>query len=940
MGLGFDFEPRNFGLGVLAGWASAFALYQARQIVQSMRSSAETRASQTRASITRTAEGRYSRELIQFCETNHLMGERIALSKILVEPRFIAQSPFAAPPDDDVRFDVFRVVPRVHDHPYLHAIYNIESAGMDDLGYGDRAIALLGNRGTGRTTALQAIALWNMGLIDFIPPKDSVAIRLEDEERALKAEERAARIKDRMTIEERARERLAEEQKDPGLKNQPDSHGRMSPLRRQTPVYVHLANVHPTSRAFGRQFDPAEPLLRGIQAHLGSVTSKTFPRRFYERLNQGRLLLLIDGLDNLPESQQERYIPWLAALLEQYRHNYFIVTGQPYGIGGLTSAGLTPVYLRPWDDGDTTTAARLWGEHWRTISKRREEPNEDQIAQAATDTRGLSPLDVCLKIRATYAEQHNEEAVPGDWMRWYLEDLGLTAEQIEQAARAAALQLDAGYITEAGLVAVASGEKVKLPVTGPLSAPPPTSAAEVDAIFSLEGLDDDEDVDALFADDGDQDVDALFDGNTNAVMVEDAPAPATPASERPASSPTARAQSQMLAALTRLGLISRYVSDREGGRYCFRQSPVTAYLASLSLSAASSQQMAEKAMLPAWDMALGYASAHTSVDAAVRARLAAHPDMLYNHILDTARWLAYTGQQFVEWRGNLMKQLGGLFIAPAQFTLMRERAAAATAGTRDKGTAILFQRGLKSNDPQIRRLSALMLGYFRDEASIEHLAVLTNDEHPDVSLGAAIGLSGVRTEDAYEEMAVAITSGPEPVRQVIAEAFAAIPEPGYPTLYEAASDEDLLLRRYAIFGLRRVNTPWALLTVYRAFLEERQFYVKSAAQQAFLDMQNNVVAQALRHYPQPESIPWLLEMAGADPQAMENPELVLIDGLTQGGPTVQSLSATAIGQLGMTTRVGDLYQALLYRDQPVRDAAHRALTEIQVLMGESLPAPN
>jgi HEAT repeat protein len=338
-------------------------------------------------------------------------------------------------------------------------------------------------------------------------------------------------------------------------------------------------------------------------------------------------------------------------------------------------------------------------------------------------------------------------------------------------------------------------------------------------------------------------------------------------------------------------------------------------------------------------MALGYASAHTSVDAAVRARLAAHPDMLYNHILDTARWLAYTGQQFVEWRGNVMKQLGGLFIAPAQFTLMRERAAAATAGTRDKGTAILFQRGLKSNDPQVRRLSALMLGYFRDEASIEHLAVLTTDEHPDVSLGAAVGLSGVRTEDAYEEMAVAITSGPEPVRQVIAEAFAAIPEPGYPTLYEAASDEDLLLRRYAIFGLRRVNTPWALLTVYRAFLEEKQFYVKSAAQQAFLDMQNNVVAKALRHYPEPVSISWLQEMGGTDPRALENPELVLVDGLTQGGPNVQSLAATAMGQLGMTGRVGDLYQALLYRDQPVRDAAHRALAEIQVQMGESLPAP-
>jgi HEAT repeat protein len=927
MGFGFDFEPRNFGLGVLAGWASAYVLYQARQTIRSMRQGAGARTTAARAGLSRTAEGRYSRELIQFCESNHLLGSRVALSKILVEPRFLPQTPFASPPDDDVRFDVFRVVPRVHDHPALYAVYNVDFARIADLGYGDRAVALLGNPGSGRTTALQAIALWNMGLVDFTPPKDAVAQQLEDEEKALKADERAARAKDRLSLEERARERLAEElrdqKKDPGLKDQPDPRAGASPLQRLTPVYVHLANVHPTSRAFGRQADPAEPLLRGIQAHLGSVTSKTYPRRFYERLNQGRLLLLIDGYDDLPEAERAQKLPWLAALLGQYRQNFFIVAGPTYGVGGLLSAGLTPVYLRPWDDNDAARAASLYAEHWRAISRRRDEPNAERIARASKGVRGLNTTEICTRIRALYADQYTDEAVPGDWMRGLLDDLGLTGDLLDAATTAAALQLDAGAITEAALNA-----RLAALVSGASPAPTPPALADDESEALFAGKADD------FADDL-AEAEALF---GDAVSQPEAAAQVVAEDTSPPAPAKSRTQSQLVKALVRLGLLSRHSSEREGARYRFRQASVAAYLAGLTLTRATDAEIAAKATLPAWDLALGYAVAHTPLDAAVQARLNAHPDVLYNHIFNTARWLSFAGERRVEWRATVMKQVAGLFAYPAQYTLLRERAAAAVAGTRDLAALGIFQRGLKNQDSQVRRLSALMLGYFQDDSSTEYLAALVNDPVPEVALAAAAALSGVRSEDAYEEMALAFTNGPEPVRQIIAESFAAIPDPGYPTLYEAAHDADLLLRRYAIFGLRRVNTPWALLTVYRTFLEEKQFYVKSAAQQAFLDIQDHAAAAALRAYPQPGTVRWLADAAGG-PERLQNPELALVDALTQGGPSLQSLSAQAMGQLGMTARVADLYQALLYRDGPVRDAAHRALAELQIRMGEVLPAP-
>ena len=70
----------------------------------------------------------------------------------------------------------------------------------------------------------------------------------------------------------------------------------------------------------------------------------------------------------------------------------------------------------------------------------------------------------------------------------------------------------------------------------------------------------------------------------------------------------------------------------------------------------------------------------------------------------------------------------------------------------------------------------------------------------------------------------------------MAEAFADMPEEGYPTLYDAVTEEDFMLRRAAIFGLRRTRTTWALVAIYRAFLEDEQWYVRSAAQQAFQEM--------------------------------------------------------------------------------------------------------
>jgi HEAT repeat protein len=285
-----------------------------------------------------------------------------------------------------------------------------------------------------------------------------------------------------------------------------------------------------------------------------------------------------------------------------------------------------------------------------------------------------------------------------------------------------------------------------------------------------------------------------------------------------------------------------------------------------------------------------------------------------------------------------MKQLGNLFIAPNQYPLLRERVTAALVGTGDKNAIVVFQKALKNPDPHIRRLAALGTGAMKEESAVDAMIALTGDPDPEVQLAGALALSVLGTDEGLEALALTLTDGGEQLQRAAAESFAAVPEEGYPVLHEAVTSENLGLRRAAVFGLRRVPAPWALIAIYRVFLGDPEWYVRSAAQQVFLDLQ---ASEHLRGYPPVEAIPWLREWIETTRKEGETPipdkELVAL--LQEGDTEMQAVSAQAIGQLGMADKLDELYAALLENDPQVRISAHRALAELQQQMGEALPAP-
>jgi HEAT repeat protein len=885
--MGFDVE--NFGLGVLTGWVTAYGVYRVRHRISSVMRATQEGATSAQHYARQSADSRYVNDLVNFAETQHLAGRWVHLSRILVEPRFIPPPPFAAPPDDDIEVDTYSVVPITPDYPALYAPYNIHAWTLDDLAAGSHALAILGAPGSGRTTALLAIALKSLRRLRLPPPPDKVQERLDAEESAMSDKQRAVQLEERRTIEQRARERYAKEQ---GVTFDTAGDTGLPLWNRLMPVYLDLADIHIDAAVPGTELDPAEPLVQAVQRQVGRITASTIPRNLYKRLNTGGLLLLVDGYDDLPENERRPRLSWLQELMRQYPDNFYIVTGPVNGYGLLARLGLTPVALRAWDDVDRGLVVDRWAAAWPEITggrreraAERTELSAEAVARARINNRALSPIDLTLKIWANFAEDTRLGGVEG-WLRAYLtrmlpEDLPLE-DALPALVQAAALQLDEGVITQARLDAMLTGE--------PAPETPPAESAEPET-----GTETDDD-------------------------------------KKEATS----AQGKLLAALRRAGLLVRGA----GGRYRFRHGHVTAYLASLALGQMDTRDLLGKAEQSAWQQAVAYAAIHTDLEPAVRARLNAPPDIRRDRVLEVACWLQYAPSG-VSWRVPYLKHLAAMFANPSQYGLVRERVTAALIQTRDASAGQIFRKALTHEDADIRQLACIAVGALGMPDSLKELHQrLIDDSDGYVQIAAALGLGALGTDEALIALVEAFATVEEHLRQAIAEVFAGIPDEGYPILYDAIRDEDMMLRRAAVFGIRRLRSAWAVNTIHRAYLEDEQFIVRSAAQVAFQALQETG-DKGPHPYPPAEAISWLARWVSGRGETLpsgEGANLVLLRALQEGNDDIRRLSAVALGQLGVAANTKPLYSALRDRQPAVREAAYRALAALQGQMGVILPA--
>ncbi|MEV8344210.1 NACHT domain-containing protein [Streptomyces niveus] len=95
-------------------------------------------------------------------------------------------------------------------------------------------------------------------------------------------------------------------------------------------------------------------------------------------LTEGRGLLLVDGVDEMPEADRERTKQWLIKLLAAYPSTAVVVTTRPTAVdeGWLRRKGFAEFQLLPMNQRDVTSFVRRWHTAARSITSRLSEQGE------------------------------------------------------------------------------------------------------------------------------------------------------------------------------------------------------------------------------------------------------------------------------------------------------------------------------------------------------------------------------------------------------------------------------------------------------------------------------------------------------------------------------------------------------------------------------------
>ncbi len=382
----------------------------------------------------------------------------------------------------------------------------------------------------------------------------------------------------------------------------------------------------------------------------------------------------------------------------------------------------------------------------------------------------------------------------------------------------------------------------------------------------------------------------------------------------------------------------KVLARRAGDQYTFAHPQMTSYLASEILVHAGADSAAEYALDPMWQDALTYAASKINVLPTIHRKLSSTPDLIYSNLFGLVQWLPDAPPD-APWRGDLFKRLAAALMAPEQFPAVRARAMAALVSSRDKNVLFILRQALRSADPYIRQVSCIGLGAIGNPEAIKDLEPLLGDDDHQVQLAAGLALGAIGTERAMEVMVQGLISGTEELRRAVAEALAAIPGEGHSILRDGIEAEDLMIRRASVFGLSRVRAPWAVVALYRAMLEDEQWYVRNAAENAFMAAQSPDQEGPHAH-PEADELPWLIKWAadrGEGVPAGINARQVLIHVLQDGEPAHKIIAALTLGRLAHVQALKPLYAAMRDRSPEVRNAAYEALSDIQMHIGQPLP---
>jgi HEAT repeats len=535
--------------------------------------------------------------------------------------------------------------------------------------------------------------------------------------------------------------------------------------------------------------DAFEILLKAIEGCVTAQTLTRLPRIMQSALDNQRAILIVDRLDELTPDHAHLVAEYFGLLQIKYPKLRIIAASSFEDMAGLPSMGFGVLAMAAWDEEARGRLVQCWSEQWvKNITPaergtaKKINPNFLKSWLSSTNAQ-LKPLEFTLKVWAAFS---------GDI-------LGPDGPNAIEAyiRRMTHHQADA----RPGLERFAVQLLVEMDY-----ASNPHDTSRLKSAYK-------------------------------ALMAAESAEPAEgEKTEQPvlAKIPTFK-DIPGVDSLASSGFLASYPNSRFG----FSHPIIGGYLAGKAL--AEFNLLNHLRSQPSWsgkNLALYYLARFGDVTPEIQFYLQ-EDDLLHTNHLLIARWLQAAPKN-KPWRTIVLRTLASVLMKERETLSLAAKIMTALAFSGDEGIAIYFRQLLKSEHANLKLLSALGCGILADKKAIADLNQMLEEGSPASTRSASLALAAIGDNQSLELLASYLLSGSELLRRSAAEALANNPKEGHPSLKDGSAMEDVLVRRSVIFGLIRIDQPWATKIVENLQLEDKEWVVRNAAIQVFDELHRKI----------------------------------------------------------------------------------------------------